>query len=244
MPHARVCRQQKRPKYQGIPVAFIQNGVIYYSPNCSRPVVIPASMNPGNLFRQPCLNAAMFKQPRTFLHCYTMLEVEWSWHGSESNSYQIKYHSDQKAFAAQSSVPKFWRLEILTRQEIYTILFLWNRPDLKALKLKFGQHKYYEPWKESDDCWTLHCSVHKIQGKQRYVETKVLDRVFETILASSTLAVQGDAQCSKCTAGVEFSNPIASSHPDLVYRVSSAPDTRRVEAKHIQMSSVTVWLGS
>ena len=239
MPHARVCRQQKRPKYQGILVAFIQNGVIYYSPNCSRPVVIPASMNPGNLFRQPCLNAAMFKQPRTFLHCYTMLEVEWSWHWSESNSYQIKYHSDQKAFAAQSS-PKCWRLEILTRQEIYTISFLWHRPDLKALKLKIWSTQILwaleRKWRR-----TLHCSVHKIQGKQRYVETKVLDRVFETILASSTLAVQGDAQCSKCTAGVEFSNPIASSHPDLVYRVSSAPDTRRVEAKHIQMSSVTVY---
>ena len=44
--------------------AVVQNGIIYYSPNCTRPVVIhPRPVFPSDPFRQPRLNASMFKQP-------------------------------------------------------------------------------------------------------------------------------------------------------------------------------------
>ena len=45
--------------------AVIQDGVIYYSPNCTRPVVIPSRpvYSAPNPFRQPRLNASMFRQP-------------------------------------------------------------------------------------------------------------------------------------------------------------------------------------
>jgi hypothetical protein len=44
--------------------AVVQNGIIYYSPNCTRPVVIsPRPDFSPDPFRQPRLNASMFKQP-------------------------------------------------------------------------------------------------------------------------------------------------------------------------------------
>ena len=45
--------------------AFVQDGVIYYSPNCTRPVVIPSPpvYSVSDPFRQPRLNASMFGQP-------------------------------------------------------------------------------------------------------------------------------------------------------------------------------------
>ena len=43
----------------------VQDGVIYYSPNCTRPVVIPSRpvYSAPDPFRQPRLNASMFRQP-------------------------------------------------------------------------------------------------------------------------------------------------------------------------------------
>ena len=53
--------------------AIVQHGVIYYSPNCTRLVIIPPcptySFDP---FRQPCLNSSMFKQPIWWSH-------GWAW---------------------------------------------------------------------------------------------------------------------------------------------------------------------
>jgi hypothetical protein len=44
--------------------AVVQGGIIYYSPNCTRPVVIPSRpVYSSDPFRQPRLNAFMFKQP-------------------------------------------------------------------------------------------------------------------------------------------------------------------------------------
>lgn len=44
--------------------AIVQDGVIYYSPNCTRPVVIPSCpVFASDPFRQPRLNSAMFRQP-------------------------------------------------------------------------------------------------------------------------------------------------------------------------------------
>ena len=43
--------------------AVVQGGIIYYSPNCTRPVIIPSHLvYSSNPFRQPCLNSSMFKQ--------------------------------------------------------------------------------------------------------------------------------------------------------------------------------------
>jgi len=45
--------------------AFVQNGVLYYSPNCSKPVVIPPQKDYGASFPfdQPRLLASLFRQP-------------------------------------------------------------------------------------------------------------------------------------------------------------------------------------
>lgn len=44
--------------------AIVQDGVIYYSPNCTRSVVIPScTVFTFDPFRQPRLNSAMFRQP-------------------------------------------------------------------------------------------------------------------------------------------------------------------------------------
>jgi hypothetical protein len=44
--------------------AVVQNGVIYYSPNCTRPVIIPSRpVLSSDPFRQSRLNASMFRQP-------------------------------------------------------------------------------------------------------------------------------------------------------------------------------------
>ena len=43
---------------------FLQDGTIYYSPNCSRLAVIPPhTVNTSSPFNQPRLNASVFKQP-------------------------------------------------------------------------------------------------------------------------------------------------------------------------------------
>jgi hypothetical protein len=43
---------------------FLQDGTIYYSPNCSRPAIIPPhTANSSSPFKQPRLNVSMFKQP-------------------------------------------------------------------------------------------------------------------------------------------------------------------------------------
>ena len=53
--------------------AVVQHGVIYYSPNCTRPVVIPPSPTySSDPFRQPRLNSTMFKQPVWWSH-------GWAW---------------------------------------------------------------------------------------------------------------------------------------------------------------------
>ena len=42
----------------------VQGGIIYYSPNCTRPVVIPPRpVYPSDPFRHRRLDASMFKQP-------------------------------------------------------------------------------------------------------------------------------------------------------------------------------------
>ena len=44
--------------------AFVQNGILYYSPNCTRPVVIPPQTNhTTSPFNVPCLSASLFRQP-------------------------------------------------------------------------------------------------------------------------------------------------------------------------------------
>ena len=44
--------------------AVVQDGMIYYSPNCTRPVNIPlCPVYSSDPFHQPRLNASMFKQP-------------------------------------------------------------------------------------------------------------------------------------------------------------------------------------
>ena len=43
---------------------FLQDGTIFYSPNCSRPAIIPLQTNYSSPpFNQPPLNSSMFKQP-------------------------------------------------------------------------------------------------------------------------------------------------------------------------------------
>ena len=44
--------------------AVVQNGTIFYSPNCTRPVVIPSRLvYASDPFHQPHLNTSLFKQP-------------------------------------------------------------------------------------------------------------------------------------------------------------------------------------
>ena len=53
--------------------AVVQNGIIYYSPNCTRPVVIsPRPVYSLDPFHQPRLNVSMFKQPIWWSH-------GWAW---------------------------------------------------------------------------------------------------------------------------------------------------------------------
>ena len=53
--------------------AIVQHGVIYYSPNCTRLVIIPpCPMYSSDPFCQPCLNSTMFKQPVWWSH-------GWAW---------------------------------------------------------------------------------------------------------------------------------------------------------------------
>jgi hypothetical protein len=53
--------------------AIMQNGLIYYSPNCTRPVVIPPCLvYSSDPFHQPCLDASMFRQPVWWSH-------GWAW---------------------------------------------------------------------------------------------------------------------------------------------------------------------
>jgi hypothetical protein len=52
--------------------AVVENGVIYYSPNCSRPVVIPLRSS-SDPFRHPHLNTSMFKQPAWWSHSWMWL---------------------------------------------------------------------------------------------------------------------------------------------------------------------------
>jgi hypothetical protein len=53
--------------------AVVQNGIIYYSPNCTRPVVIPSRpVYSSDPFCQPRLNASMFRQPVWWSH-------GWAW---------------------------------------------------------------------------------------------------------------------------------------------------------------------
>jgi hypothetical protein len=43
---------------------FVQNGILYYSPNCTRPVVIPPQTNhTTSPFNVPRLSASLFRQP-------------------------------------------------------------------------------------------------------------------------------------------------------------------------------------
>ena len=50
---------------------IVQNGVIYYSPNCTQPIVLPSCPS-SNPFCPPHLNASMFRQPVWWSH-------EWAW---------------------------------------------------------------------------------------------------------------------------------------------------------------------
>jgi hypothetical protein len=53
--------------------AIMQNGLIYYSPNCTQPVVIPlCPAYSSDSFRQPRLDASMFRQPVWWSH-------GWAW---------------------------------------------------------------------------------------------------------------------------------------------------------------------